>query len=142
MVSGIQLERLYFMFKNYFNIALRNLWRNKGFSAITIFGLAIGITTCLLITLFVTDELSYDRFNKKADRVYRIDADFFVNGNAFRERLTPSQLAPVLQREYPNVESYVRFIHQGNILVKKGATTLVEHNASFVDSTLFDVFSL
>ena len=142
MVSGIQLERLYFMFKNYFNIALRNLWRNKGFSAITIFGLAIGITTCLLITLFVTDELGYDRFNKKADRVYRIDADFFVNGNAFRERFTPSQLAPVLQREYPNVESYVRFIHQGNILVKKGATTLVEHNASFADSTLFDVFSL
>lgn len=130
------------MFKNYFSIALRNLWRNKGFSAITIFGLAIGMTTCLLITLFVTDELSYDGFNKKADRIYRINADFFVNGNAFKERYTPSQLGPVLQQEYPNVENYVRFIHQGNILVKKGTTTLVEKNACFADSTLFDVFSL
>ncbi|MFX1704718.1 ABC transporter permease [Chitinophaga sp. CC14] len=130
------------MFKNYFSIALRNLWRNKGFSAITIFGLAIGMTTCLLITLFVTDELSYDRFNKKADRIYRINADFFVNGNAFKERYTPSQLGPVLQQEYPNVENYVRFIRQGNILVKKGTTTLVEKNACFADSTLFDVFSL
>lgn len=130
------------MFKNYFSIALRNLWRNKGFSAITIFGLAIGMTTCLLITLFVTDELSYDRFNKKADRIYRINADFFVNGNAFKERFSPSQLGPVLLQEYPNVENYVRFIRQGSILVKKGNTTLVEKNACFADSTLFDVFSL
>jgi putative ABC transport system permease protein len=130
------------MFKNYFSIALRNLWRNKGFSAITIFGLAIGMTTCLLITLFVTDELSYDQFNKKGGRIYRINADFFVNGNAFKERYTPSQLGPVLQQEYPNVENYVRFIHQGNILVKKGTTTLVEKNACFADSSLFDVFSL
>lgn len=130
------------MFRNYFSIALRNLWRNKGFSAITIFGLAIGLTTCLLITLFVTDELRYDRFNKKADRIYRINADFFVNGSAFKERYTPSQLGPVLQAEYPNVEKYVRFINQGNILVKKGNTTLVERNASFADSTLFDVFSV
>lgn len=130
------------MFRNYFSIALRNLWRNKGFSAITIFGLAIGLTTCLLITLFVTDELRYDRFNQKADRIYRINADFFVNGSAFKERYTPAQLGPVLQAEYPNVEKYVRFINQGNILVKKGNTTLVERNASFADSTLFDVFSL
>ena len=103
------------MLKNYFRIALRNLWRNKGFSAITIFGLAIGMATCLLITLFVTDELSYDRFNKKAGRVFRLDADFFVNGNAFRERFTPSQLGPVLKEEYPQVENYVRFIDQGDI---------------------------
>jgi putative ABC transport system permease protein len=130
------------MLKNYFRIALRNLWRNKGFSAITIFGLAIGMATCLLITLFVTDELSYDRFNKKAGRVFRLDADFFVNGNAFRERFTPSQLGPVLKEEYPQVENYVRFIEQGDILVQKGTTTLVEHNACFADSSLFDVFTL
>ena len=130
------------MLKNYLRIALRNLWRNKGFSAITILGLAIGMATCLLITLFVTDELSYDRFNKKADRVFRLDADFYVNGNAFRERFTPSHLGPVLKEEYPQVENYVRFIDQGDILVKKGTSTLVEHNACFADSSLFDVFTL
>ena len=53
------------MIKNYFKIALRNLWKNKGYSAINIFGLAIGLATCLLITLYVTDELSYDRYNEK-----------------------------------------------------------------------------
>jgi len=130
------------MLKNYFRIALRNIWRNKSFSAITIFGLAIGMATCLLITLFVADELSYDRYNKKADRVFRVDADFYVNGNAFRERFSPSQLGTVLMQDFPQVENYVRFAYQGNILVKKGTTTLVEHNASFADSTLFDVFTL
>ncbi|MBS0032171.1 ABC transporter permease [Chitinophaga sp. 22321] len=130
------------MFRNYFRIALRNIWRNKSFSAITIFGLAIGMATCLLITLFVADELSYDRYNKKADRVFRVDADFYVNGNAFRERFSPSQLGTVLMQDFPQVENYVRFAYQGNILVKKGTTTLVEHNASFADSSLFDVFTL
>ncbi|PSL46394.1 putative ABC transport system permease protein [Chitinophaga niastensis] len=130
------------MLKNYLKIALRNLWRNKGFSAITILGLAIGLATCLLITLFVTDELSYDQYNKKADRIYRIDADFLVNGNAFLERYAPSQFGPVLVQNYPQVENYVRFTQQGKILVKKGTTTLIEQNASFADSSLFDVFTL
>lgn len=130
------------MFKNYFRIALRNLWRNKGFSAITIFGLAIGMATCLLITLFVTDELSYDKFNEKANRIFRVDADFFVNGNAFKERYSPSQLGPVLMQDYPQVENYVRFFQQGSIMVRKGTSTLLENNASFADSSLFDVFTL
>lgn len=130
------------MFKNYFRVALRNIWRSKGFSAITIFGLAIGMATCLLITLFVTDELSYDRFNEKADRIFRLDADFLVNGNAFHERYSPSQLGPVLVQDFPQVENYVRFFQQGKILVRKGTSTLVEQNASFADSSLFDVFTL
>ena len=60
------------MIRNYFKIAFRNLWRNKGFSAINILGLAIGITTCLIILLFVYNELSYDRFNAKSDRIVRV----------------------------------------------------------------------
>ena len=130
------------MLNNYFKIAFRNLWRNKGFSAINIFGLAIGLATCLLITLFVTDELSYDRYNKKADRIYRINADFLVNGNFFNERFTPSQFGAVLIKDYPQIENYVRFTRQGDILVQKGDETLVEHNASFADSSLFEVFTL
>lgn len=53
------------MFQNYFKTALRNLWKNKGFSAINIIGLAVGLATCLLIVLYVTDELSYDRWNNR-----------------------------------------------------------------------------
>jgi putative ABC transport system permease protein len=63
------------MLRNYFKIALRNLWKNRGYSAINIFGLAVGLATCLLILIFVMDELSYDRYNKKADRIYRVDSE-------------------------------------------------------------------
>ncbi|SDG18157.1 ABC transporter permease [Chitinophaga filiformis] len=130
------------MFRYYYKIAIRNLWRNKGFSAITIFGLAIGLATCLLITLFVTDELRYEYFNGKADRIYRINADFLVNGSTFKERNTPALFGPMLQQDYPQVEKYVRFLQQEHILVKKGEETLLENNVCFADSTVFDIFSL
>ena len=130
------------MFRYYYKIATRNLWRNKGFSAITILGLAIGLATCLLITLYVTDELRYEYFNDKADRIYRINADFLVNGSVFKERNTPAQFGPVLQQDYPQIEKYVRFLQQEHILVKKGEETLIESNVCFADSTVFDIFSL
>ncbi|CAL1518021.1 ABC transporter permease [Chitinophaga sp. MM2321] len=132
------------MFKNYFKIALRNLWRNKGFSAINIFGLALGLATCLLITLFVADELSYDRHNEKADRIFRIDADFLVNGNAFHERYSPAQFGAVLQKDYPQIENSVRLRSYGDrqILVKKDNQTFMERDAFYADSTLFDIFTI
>ena len=67
------------MFKNYLKVALRNLWKNKAFSAINIMGLASGLAVCLLIVLYVVDELSYDKYNEKADRIYRVDADIYFN---------------------------------------------------------------
>lgn len=77
------------MFKNFLKVALRNLWRNRVFSAINITGLAFGLAICFLISLFVIDELSYDRYNLKADRIFRVDADFNVNGTQFNARTTP-----------------------------------------------------
>lgn len=130
------------MFKYYYKIATRNLWRNKGFSAITIMGLAIGLATCLLIALFVIDELRYDTYNKNASRTYRINADFLVNGSTFRERYAPSQFGPVLKQDFPQIEEYVRFLQQNNILVKKGEQTLLESNVCFADSSIFDMFDL
>ncbi|WPV64856.1 FtsX-like permease family protein [Chitinophaga sp. LS1] len=132
------------MLKNYLKIALRNLWKHKGFSAITIFGLAIGLATCLLITLFVTDELSYDKFNANADRIYRLDADFLINGTIFHERSTPAAFGPSLKRDFPQIEEFVRFDNQGKALVKKaeGEETLIEENTSFADPGVFKIFSL
>ena len=66
------------MFRNYLKTAFRNLWRSKGFSGINIFGLAVGLATCLLILIFVMDELSYDRYNDKADRIYRVDGEIKI----------------------------------------------------------------
>lgn len=130
------------MIKNYLKIAFRNLWKRKGFSAINITGLAIGLATCLLIMLFVLDELSYDRFNKKADRIYRVDGDIKFGGNHFILAVAPDPMGPTLKKDFPQVEQYVRFRSNGGFLVKKGNENVQEDNVVYADSTLFDVFTL
>ncbi|MBO9202653.1 MULTISPECIES: ABC transporter permease [Niastella] len=130
------------MLKNYLKIALRNLWKSKGFSAINIIGLAIGLATCLLIMLFVLDELSYDRYNKKADRIYRVDGDIKFGGNHFILAVAPDPMGATLKKDYPQVEQYVRFRGQGGLLLKKGNENVQEDKVIYADSTLFDVFTL
>ena len=93
------------MFKNYFKIAFRNLWKNKAFSAINIIGLAAGLAVCLLIVLYVVDELSYDKYNENADRIYRLDADIYFNNTSAIFAVAPDPLAPTLKRDYPVVEA-------------------------------------
>src|SRR6266487_6930363 len=97
------------MFKNYFKIALRNLWRNRGFSFINIFGLATGIACSLLIFLFVKDELSYDRFNKDSGNIYRVVKDFVnEDGTQVPDATTPPALAIAMQKEIPGVTCATR----------------------------------
>ncbi len=129
------------MLKNYFKIALRNLWKNKAFSAINIIGLAAGLAVCLLIVLYVFDELSYDTYNKNADRIYRLDADIFFNNTQFTAATSPRPLGPTLVKDYPQVEQMVRFNYQGDILVKKDNENIQDHHAVFADSTFFKVFT-
>lgn len=130
------------MLKNYFKIAFRNFRRNKSYSAINIFGLAMGLATCLMITLFVLDELSYDRYNKNADQVYRINTDIKLNGSLFKDRATPAPMADILLKDYPQIKQVVRINGGGDMLVKKGNETVVEHNSFFADYSLFEVFTL
>jgi putative ABC transport system permease protein len=130
------------MIKNYFKIALRNLWKNKGFSAINIIGLSVGLATCLLIMLYVMNELSYDKFNRKAERIYRVDGDIQFGGNHFIPAVAPEPMGPALKKDFPQVEQYVRFRGYGGFLVKKGNENLQENKVIYADSTLFDVFTL
>lgn len=130
------------MFKNYFKIALRNLWRNKIFSVINIGGLALGLAVCLLITLFVTDELSYDRYNLNADRIYRVNSDFKFAGGVFNDRLSPAPMAATMMKEYPQIEQASRIRELGRTLVKKGTETYAEPASYYADANLFDVFTL
>ena len=130
------------MFRNYLSIAFRNLWKNKGFSAINIFGLAIGIATCLLITLYVWDELSYDIYNAKADRIYRVDNEIKFNGNYLNLAQAPALLGSTMVREIPQVEQYTRLRWYGSFLVKKGTENIQEGRVGYADSSLFDVFTL
>ncbi len=130
------------MLRNYFKVALRNLWKNKAFSALNIVGLATGLAVCLLIVLYVVDELSYDKYNKNADRIFRLDADIYFNNTSAIFAVAPDPLAPALVRDYPEVEQMTRVNFQGDILVKKDNQNVKDHNAAFADSTFFKVFTV
>ena len=130
------------MLKNYLKVALRNLWKNKAFSAINIIGLAAGLAVCLLIVLYVVDELSYDKYNKNADRIYRLDADIYFNDTQAIFAVAPDPLAPTLKQEYPVVEEMTRVNFQKDVLVKKDNQNVQDHNVGYVDSTFFKVFTI
>lgn len=130
------------MIKNYLKVAIRNLWKHKSFSAINIFGLAVGIATCLVIMVFVIDELSYDKYNKKADRIYRVDGDINFGGTHWILAVAPDPMGPTLKKDYPQVEQYVRFRDNGGFRVKKGNENVQENKVIRADSALFDVFTL
>ncbi len=131
------------MIKNYFKIAFRNIWKNKGYSAINIFGLAIGLATCLLITLYVTNELSYDNYTKNANRIYRINSDLRFGGGDLHMTQTSDMMGQLLKKDYPQVEEYTRiFNNDGDKLIKKGYEFINEPRVANVDSTFFSVFAL
>ncbi len=130
------------MFKNFLKVALRNLWKNKAFSAINIAGLSVGLAVCLLIVLYVKDELSYDKYNAHSENIYRIDADISFNGTQFTSAASQAPLAPTLMKDYPQIVQYVRLRNFGDILVRKDNQNIPNHNAVFADSTFFQVFSI
>src|SRR5215210_534986 len=132
------------MLRNYFKTAFRNLWKNRGFSFINIFGLATGIACSLLIFLFVKDELSYDRFHKDADNVFRIVKDFVNDdGSKIPDATTPAALAPAMQKEIPEVVSITRVRPNWgrSYLIKYKDKKITDEKLYGVDSSFFDVFT-
>ena len=131
------------MIKNYFKIAWRNLLKNKTFSAINIIGLASGLACFILIALYVADELSYDKYNEKANRIYRVNSDIVFGGGNLHMAQAPDPMGPTLKKDYPQVEEYVRFYDPMGIhRIKKGNEYIRETNTVYADSTLFNVFTL
>lgn len=130
------------MLKNYFKIAYRNLWRNKVFSAINIFGLAIGIATCLVIMLFVAHELSYDRFHEKADRIVRVVFRGSVQGEQMNEAHVMPPVAQALLADYPEVQEATRLRWMGSPKITYGDKTFRKNSLAFADSNFFQVFTL
>ncbi|GGN06203.1 hypothetical protein GCM10010967_46740 [Dyadobacter beijingensis] len=134
------------MIQNYITVAWRNLLKNKAFSFITIFGLAVSIATFLLITQYVFSELSYDEFHTNADNIYRIRLDDYKQG-VLTNSSTVSYYAeaPAIKETFPEVGNFVR-LHRadGMISYRKPSGELVsyhEKRAFYADSSLFDVFS-
>jgi len=130
------------MFRNHLKIAFRSLRKSRGFTALNIIGLAAGLAVCLLIVLYVTDELSYDRYNVNADRIYRVDEDAYINNTRFVSANTSKFFGPALVASYPKIQQMVRFRNPGDLLVRKGNDHILEHRFSFADSTIFKVFTL
>jgi len=131
------------MLRNYLKIAIRNLWKNKTFSFINIAGLATGLGCFLLIALYVLDELSFDKYNANADRIYRINSDIRFGGADLHMPVTSDMMGQILKKDYPQVEQYTRlYTFNGDKLVKKGNEYINEEHVAHADSTFFDVFTL
>jgi putative ABC transport system permease protein len=132
------------MFRNFLKIAIRNLGRHKTVSFINISGLAIGISCCLLVGLFINDELSYDRHYKDAGRIYRVVKDFVNDdGSKLPDATSPPALAPAIQKDIPEIEVVARLMPGwgGQFFMRAGEKQFIEENVYRADSSIFKVFS-
>src|SRR5580698_7396566 len=130
------------MLKNYFTTAWRNLRKNKIFSFINIFGLAIGMAACLLILQYVSFQLSYDQFNKNAGDIYRVYNDRYQNGKLIQHgTITYSAIGKAMQDDYPEVVNHTRVEPVGQLLVMKGVKQFGKQNDFYVENAFLSMFT-
>lgn len=130
------------MFRNYLKTAWRNIRKNKLFSAINILGLSIGIALCFIIMLYVQDELSYDRFNKNADNIARINFNANINGGKINESVVMAPVAQTLKKDFPEVQDVARLVDFGTPKVVHGDKLFKEDHFALVDPQFFTIFTL
>ncbi|GLU53795.1 ABC transporter permease [Dyadobacter frigoris] len=130
------------MLQNYFKIAWRSLARNRAFSAINIIGLAIGLASCMLISLYVLDELSFDRYNEKANQIVRVILRGTMQGGKLNEAHVMPPTAQALKADYPEVLAATRLRQGGFPKVVLGEKQYTGDNLVFADSNFFQVFTL
>ncbi|MGZ3922835.1 MAG: ABC transporter permease [Flavisolibacter sp.] len=128
------------MIRNLLLIARRNLVKDKWYSLINILGLTIGTTFSLFLIFYITDELSYDRYQKNASRIYRINSYIHERDKNTDWTLTQLPLGPQLKKDYPEVEEMARFINRERTLFKNGENNFYETKVFYADSTVFKVF--
>jgi len=129
------------MIKNYLLIAVRNLFRNKLFSTVSILGLAFGICSALLIFLWVNDELEFDHFHANRDRLYRVmENQRYTDGRIYTFAATPGPMAPFVKEKYPEIEKATRFTWEVNNLLQAGDKTFYEMGR-YVDQDFVEMFS-
>jgi putative ABC transport system permease protein len=129
------------MLSNYVKIALRNILRHRSYSIINLFGLALGMTCCLLMMMWVVDEVSWDRFHTNAGTLFRVEQDQPTPQGPFHVNLTPYPMGPALLAELPEVKNAVRVAFLGTLLVQAGEKVFYEGNASAVDPSYLEMFS-
>ena len=121
---------------------MRSLGKNKGFTAINVLGLALGLSVFLLIVFYVVDELNYDKYNIQADRIYRINNEIKFGGNDASYAVSPAPAAAAIIADFPEVKSVVRFRQNGNFNIRKGTQNIQEMNIVYADPSIFSVFTL
>jgi len=129
------------MLKSYIKIAWRNLSKNRLYSLVNIGGLTVGIACCILIGLYLANELSYDRFHRNADRLVRVTTEYTVNGALTLEGFCPKPAGPQLAGAFPAIASFVRLLSIEPYVVRYGDKAFVEPKFLFADSTFFTLFT-
>ncbi|MEQ8906935.1 ABC transporter permease [Ekhidna sp.] len=148
-IKGSQKLNNYDMFKNYFKIGLRNIRRHKTFSALNIAGLSVGIASCILILIYVNNELSYDTYNSNYETTYRVIHYYGNQGDLPDYASLPQKeyqvwgnapIAPAMQEYFPEISKVFRFTSDSPWLLSRNGITYSETDILFADSTAFDIF--
>jgi len=129
------------MFTSFFRVALRVLWRQKGYTLINIGGLAISMGSALLILLYVLGELQYDTFHTNAKNIYRMYLDGKIGEDRLCVAKTSPPLGPTMKEEYPEVIDAVRFKDENNVLIRTDQKTFLEDQVLYADSGFFTMFT-
>jgi putative ABC transport system permease protein len=129
------------MLQNYLKVALRNFRRHKGYSFINIFGLALGMAVCILILLWVKDELSFDRFHEKADRIHRVTMDANVGGNRVYAPVIMTPAAPAMVQEFPEVTAAARLGSPNRRSVQYETEIFLEDGVGYTENAFFEIFT-
>jgi len=129
------------MFKNLLKTAVRHILKHFGYSVLNILGLTLGISSALFLIIYVADEVSYDRYHENADRIYRVSSKITEPDDQFTWNVAQIPFGPQVVKDYPEVQSFVRFINMPRALYKYEDKEFNEENFFYVDSTLFDIFS-
>jgi putative ABC transport system permease protein len=130
------------MLKNYFVTAIRNIRRRLSYSALNIFGLAVGLASCLLILLFVNDELLYDQFHPEADRLYRVALERSYPDRTSSYAVAPMPVARTMVRDYPEVEAATQIATAFPMAIRYEDKAFQEEGILFADSSFFKVFGI
>lgn len=130
------------MFRNLMRIALRNFRKDRWFSLLNILGLTIGITFSLFLIFYIVDELGYDKYNEKYDRIYRVNAHLQEPTRKFDVATTQQTLGPTIKTDFPEVEEMTRLFSRERTLFKEGGNSYYETKLYYADSTVFNVFTV
>jgi len=129
------------MLKNLIKTAIRHIRKHPGYSIMNILGLTLGISSALFLIIYVSDEVSYDRYHENADRIYRVSSKITEPDDQFTWIVAQIPFGPQVVQDYPEVQSFVRFINMPRALYKFEDKEFIEEDFYYADSTLFDIFT-